>query len=158
MQRDVRVLLHNIRSAHNVGAIFRTADALGVSKIYLSGYTPCPTDRFGRLVKEIEKTALGAEETVPWEYAKTSTKFLRALKQDGFALVGIEQDKQAVDYKGYEAPKKLLVLVGSEVKGLSPSLRRHCDMLIEIPMRGKKESLNVAVAFGVAAFRILDRS
>ncbi|OGZ12995.1 MAG: hypothetical protein A3C93_03775 [Candidatus Lloydbacteria bacterium RIFCSPHIGHO2_02_FULL_54_17] len=167
--RDVRVLLHNIRSAHNVGAIFRTADALGVSRVYISGYTPCPVDRFGRPVKEVAKTALGAEETVPWEYARTPLKIFRTLKREGFNVVGVEQDEHAVDYKTYRAPDKLLFLVGSEVSGLSAALRRRCDVLLEIPMQGKlvrhrspddvgKESLNVSVAFGVALFRVLDRS
>lgn len=167
MKRDVRVLLHNIRSAHNVGAIFRTADALGVSRVYLSGYTPSPIDRFGRPLKEIAKTALGAELTTPWEYAKTPAKFLHTLKQAGFTMVGVEQDKCAVDYKTYQAGERALVLVGNEVRGLSAGLRKHCDILLEIPMRGKlvrdrlpsdkgKGSLNVSVAFGVAMFRLFD--
>lgn len=154
--QDVRVLLHNIRSAHNVGAIFRTADALGVSRIYLSGYTPSPVDRFGRPVKEIAKTALGAEQTIHWEYAKSPAKFLRTLKRDGFGVVGIEQDKRAIDYKTFKPGKKVLVIVGNEVRGISTGLRQQCDALIEIPMKGRKESLNASVAFGVAAFRILD--
>ncbi len=155
--KDVRVLLHNIRSAHNVGAIFRTADAIGVTRMYLSGYTPLPVDRFGRPVKEIAKTALGAERTIPWEYAKTPVKFLRNLRDDGFKVVGIEQDKRAVDYKTFEAPEKFVILVGSEVRGLSAGLRKQCDVLVEIPMRGEKESLNVSVAFGIALFRVLDK-
>ena len=155
--RDVRVLLHNIRSAHNVGAIFRTADAISVSRIYLSGYTPSPIDRFGRPMKEIAKTALGAEKTIPWEYAKTPAKFLRALKQEGFAIVGIEQDERAVDYKTYRPDRRTLILVGSEVGGLSAGLRKRCDTLIEIPMRGNKESLNISVAFGIARFRLFDQ-
>ena len=157
MKRDVRVLLHNIRSAHNVGAMFRTGDALGVSRIYLSGYTPCPVDRFGRPVKEIAKTALGAERTIPWEYAKTPAKFLRALKQEKFDIVGVEQDPHAVDYKAYRAGKRTLVVVGNEVDGIAKKLRQKCDALIEIPMRGDKESLNVSVAFGIVMFRMFDK-
>jgi len=157
MKKDIRVLLHNIRSAHNVGSIFRTADAVGVSHVYLSGYTPCPLDRFGRPVKEVAKTALGAEKVIPWEYYKTSIDLVGRLKREGFRVVGIEQDRRATDYKSYQAPEKLLVLVGNEVRGLSPALRRTCDVLLEIPMRGGKESLNVSVAFGIALFRILDK-
>lgn len=157
MQRDVRVLLHNIRSAHNVGAMLRTAEALGVTQIYLSGYSACPTDRFGRPVKEIAKTALGAELTIPWEHHEDPMEIIAQLKRKDFVVVGIEQDARAVDYKTYEAQEKTLVLVGSEVEGLAPLLREMCDTLLEIPMRGKKESLNVSVAFGVALFRILDR-
>jgi tRNA G18 (ribose-2'-O)-methylase SpoU len=157
MEKDVRVLLHNIRSTHNVGAILRTADALGVSHFYFSGYTPTPLDRFGRPVKEIAKTALGAELTIPWTYAKTPEKFLRELRREGFVVLGIEQDTRAVDYKQYQAGAKTLVVVGNEVRGLSKNLRGKCDVLIDIPMRGKKESLNVSVAFGVALFRVLDQ-
>lgn len=156
-KRDIRILIHNIRSAHNVGAMFRTADAVGVSHIYLAGYTPPPTDRFGRPVKEIAKTALGAELTIPWEYCKEPTAIIMKLKSEGLIVVGIEQDERAVDYKNYTPPEKTLLLVGSEVEGLSPELRVLCDVLCEIPMRGEKESLNVSVAFGIALFRIFDR-
>jgi tRNA G18 (ribose-2'-O)-methylase SpoU len=156
MQKDVRVLLHNIRSAHNVGSMLRTADALGMTRIYISGYSPCPIDRFGRVVKEIAKTALGAELSIPWEYHEDPLDVIAALKQEGFVVVGIEQDARAQDYKTYEPSEKTLVLVGSEVDGLSVELRQVCDVLLEIPMRGEKESLNVSVAFGVALFRMLD--
>lgn len=155
--REVYVLLHNIRSAHNVGAIFRTADALGITRMYFSGYTPAPIDRFGRPVKEIAKTALGAEMTIPWEYQEDPMAVIAAQKREGFVVVGIEQDARAVDYKTYAAKEKMLILVGSEVEGLAPSLRQACDAMIEIPMRGAKESLNVSVAFGVALFRMLDQ-
>lgn len=152
---DTRVLLHDIRSAHNVGSMFRTADACGISRIYISGFTPAPTDRFGRAVKEITKTALGAEEVIPWERTESVATFIASCKREGFSVVGIEQDHRAVDYKEYLAPQKTLVVVGSEVPGISSELRDLCDVLVEIPMRGKKESLNVSVAFGVALFRIL---
>ena len=154
---DVRVLLHNIRSAHNVGSIFRTADAVGVSHIYLSGYTPCPIDRFARPSKEIAKTALGAERSILWEYASHPEKWISELKQQGFTVVGIEQDDRAIDYKQYRTNDKTLVLVGNEVRGLSRGIRDRCDVLLEIPMKGKKESLNVSVSFGVALFRFFDR-
>ena len=156
-KKDIRILFHNIRSAHNVGAMFRTADAAGVSRIILSGYTPAPIDRFGRPVKEIAKTALGAELTIPWEYVKEPTDIIAQLKAEGFVVVGIEQDERAVDYKTYTPPQKTLLLVGSEVEGLSAELREMCDVLCEIPMHGDKESLNVSVAFGVALFRLFDR-
>ena len=156
-KKDIRVLLHNIRSAHNVGAIFRTADALGVSHIYLSGYTPTPFDQFLRPVKEIAKTALGAELTIPWEYAKSPAKFLRASKKEGRKIVGVELDSRSIDYKTYVPEQYTLIVMGNEVRGLSPSLRTHCNVLLEIPMRGKKESLNVATAFGVILFRLFDK-
>jgi len=156
MQRDLRILLHNIRSAHNVGAIFRTSDAIGVSRIYLSGYTPAPVDRFSRPVGEIAKTALGAEKVIPWEYAKRPEQFLRRCKKENFTVVGIEQDRRAVDYKEYRTPKRVVILVGNEVRGISKSLRDRCDTLIEVPMRGNKESLNVSTAFGIVMFRLFD--
>src|SRR3989338_11477753 len=98
-RKEIAVLLHNIRSTHNVGSIFRTADALGISKIYLSGYTPTPLDKFNKPRKDIAKVALGAEKTLPWEYFKSGEKLIKKLKKEGFDIVGIEQDKKAIDYK-----------------------------------------------------------
>jgi len=156
MQKDIRILFHNIRSAHNVGSMFRTADALGVSRIYLSGYSPLPLDRFGRPVKEIAKTALGAEHSVLWEKISSPPRLIKKLKREGFEIVAIEQGERAVDYKKFLAKGKVLILVGNEVRGVSKSLRDQCDVLLDIPMRGKKESLNVSVAFGVVLFRVFD--
>ncbi len=146
------LLLHNIRSAHNVGSIFRTADAAGVSRIYLTGYTPTPTDRFGRPQKEIAKTALGAEHTIPWEYAETPAPFIKNLKKGGWRIVGVEQDARAIDYRALTPDRPTLFILGNEVRGISLTLRDQCDVLIEIPMRGKKESLNVGVAAGIVLF------
>ncbi len=157
MCRDVRILLHNIRSAHNVGAIFRTSDAIGVSQVYLSGYTPQPLDKFGRPVKEIAKTALGAELSIPWEGVKNPTRLIMKLKTEGFAIVAIEQDARAIDYKSFTPSDRTLVLVGNEVRGLSKAMMAYADTIIDIPMVGKKESLNVSVAYGVAMFRLFDR-
>lgn len=151
---EVAVLLHNIRSTHNVGSIFRTADAAGVSRIYLSGYTPTPVDRFERTQKDIAKTALGAEKTVQWEYHNTP-KMIDRLKRDGWRIVGVEQDRRSRDYRSFTPSHPTLFIFGNEVRGLSPSLRKMCDELIEIPMRGKKESLNVSVAAGVILFAAL---
>ena len=156
----IYVLLHNIRSAHNVGSIFRTADALAVSQIFISGYTPTPLDKFCRPIKEIAKTALGAEQSIPWEYAKKPGRFIKRMKKSGTQIIGIEQDARAIDYKQYQRNTTnvpVLVIVGNEVLGMSKSLREKCDILVEIPMYGKKESLNVSVAFGIMLFRIFDR-
>ena len=156
----IHALFHNIRSAHNVGSMIRTADAIGVSQIYLSGYTPSPLDRFGRPVKAIAKTALGAELSIPWEYRKDPRELILLLKSQGFTIVGIEQDARAIDYKQYQRNATnvpVLVIVGNEVLGMSKSLREKCDILVEIPMYSKKESLNVSVAFGIMLFRIFDR-
>lgn len=151
------VLLHNIRSAHNVGSIFRTADSAGVSKILISGYTPRPLDRFGRIVKEIEKTALGAEKHLPWMFCETFQDAVKSAKDNNFEVVALEQDTRAIDYKTYKSAPKILLVLGEEVDGIDFDLRNLCDKFIEIPMRGMKESLNVSVAFGVAAYRLLDR-
>ncbi len=150
---EIALLLHNVRSTHNVGSIFRTADAAGVRKIFLSGYTPTPTDRFGRLRKDIGKTALGAEMSVPWEQVASPVVLIARLKRDGWQVVGVEQDARAVSYKDFAPSPRMLFVLGNEVRGLSPSLRDQCDVLIEIPMHGTKESLNVSVAAGVVLFQ-----
>lgn len=152
--QTIELLLHNIRSAHNVGSIFRTADAAGVSRIFLSGYTPQPVDRFGRVSKEIAKTALGAEKVVSWEYCATPQGFIERARAGGARIIGIEQDARANDYRTYALETPALVLLGNEVRGLSPALKDACDVLLEIPMRGKKESLNVSVAAGIALFEL----
>lgn len=149
-------VLHNVRSAYNVGAIFRTADAAGISKIYLSGYTPAPVDRFGRARKDISKTALGAEKAVPWETRENIGALLRELKKDGYYCVAVERAPRALDYKKARARSKTAFVFGNEARGLSRAVRLRCDAVIEIPMRGAKESLNVSVAAGIILFRFLD--
>ena len=152
MKKEVAVLLHNVRSAHNVGSIFRTADAAGVSKVFLSGYTPRPVDKFGRVQKDIAKTALGAQEYIPWEYANKPNGFIQRLRKEGWQIIGVEQDKRSKNYSLIRANRRIVFLFGNEVKGLSKNLRDKCDELIEIPMHGKKESLNVAVTAGIILF------
>lgn len=152
---ELVLILPDIRSAENVGAIFRTADGAGVSKIYINGYTPCPVDRFGRMRKDIAKSALGAETWVPWEYVKSTVATVNKLKKAGYTVVGLEQDAKSVNYKKFKTPKKCVLVVGNEVLGLDKKIKNSCDALIEIPMRGKKESLNVSVAAGIALYGIL---
>jgi len=154
--RNVSLILHNIRSVHNVGSIFRTSDAAGISKIYVTGYTPSPIDRFGKVRSDIAKTALGAEKTIPWEYIKTPITLIKKLRLEGFQVLAIEQHKNSVDYKKVKLHYPIAILVGNEVSGISKSLLDKCDIVAEIPMRGEKESLNVGVAFGIALFRILN--
>ncbi len=153
---EIAVLLHNIRSTHNVGSIFRTADALGVNKIYISGYSPTPKDKFGRWRKDISKVALGAEKTIDWEYVEDPIRLVIKLKKEGCEVVGIEQSKSSVDYKKVKVKKPSLFIVGNEVEGMDKKILSLCDVVAEIPMQGGKESLNVSVAFGVALFRILN--
>lgn len=155
-KKESIVVLHDIRSVQNVGSIFRTADALGIDKIYLSGFTPLPQDRFGRWRKDFSKTALGAEKTLSWEYIKNVSALLKKLKKEGFKIVAIEQDPTSCDYKKVKVTEKTLFMVGNEVEGLSKKILKEADIIAEIPMKGKKESLNVAVSFGIALYRILN--
>ncbi len=155
MKKEVAVLLHDIRSTHNVGSMFRTADALGVSKIYISGYTPTPTDKFNRARKDIAKVSLGAEKTILWEVVESPEKLIRKLKKDGCQIVALEQSKNSVDYKKIKIASSVLFVVGNEVDGVNTKLLALADVVAEIPMKGEKESLNVSVAFGVALFRML---
>lgn len=151
------VLLHNIRSVHNVGAIFRTADAVGVSGVVLSGYTPTPVDRFGRVRKDFSKTALGAENTIPWRTLKEPLREIARLRAEGFFAVAIEQGLGSVHYRKIKLKSKMLFILGNEVRGLSSSILKQSDAVAEIPMRGNKESLNVSVAAGIALYGILDQ-
>lgn len=168
-------ILYSIRSAYNVGSIFRTSDAAGIEKIYLCGITPAPIDEYGRARKEISKTALGAEYYVKWEKEKAVGKVINKLKKEGYEIFAIEQDKRAVVFnkqKNIKAKKqKMALIVGDEVRGLPESILKKVDKILEIPMRGKmlknsrhpaktkqgKESLNVAVAFGIVAFSLIDQ-
>jgi len=160
MKENNILILPDIRSALNVGAIFRTADAAGISKIYLTGYTPRPIDEFGRVRKDIAKSALGAEQSIPWEYKKNLMNLVLKLKKDNFKIIAIEQDKKAVDYKTIRLNRKngskTAFMVGNEVLGLPKNILQKCDIIAEIKMKGKKESLNVSVACGIALFRILN--
>lgn len=155
---EIIVIAHNIRSAHNVGAIFRTCEGFGVKKIILSGYTPYPQlpndprlpHIAEKLTSQIHKTALGAETMVPFEYQEVPN--FTQLKAAGFRIAGLEQDSHAVPLSGYTPPSKIALLLGEEVKGIAVDLRSQCDDLIEIPMKGKKESFNVSVATGIALY------
>lgn len=156
MKTENILILNDIRSVENVGAIFRTADAAGISKIYLVGYTPAPLDRFGRKRSDLAKSALGAEEFVPWEAKKTISPLIAKLKKDDFKVIAIEQAENSIDYKKVRLGKKNAFILGTEVTGIPKNILKKCDTIAEIPMCGKKESLNVSVATGVALFRILN--
>jgi 23S rRNA (guanosine2251-2'-O)-methyltransferase len=149
------VILHNIRSVHNVGSIFRTCDAAGVDKLYLCGYTPQPVDRFNRLRKDVAKVALGAQECVDWEYYEDITQLIGVLQKEGFTLIALEQSENSIDYKEVEVGEKNAFILGNEPKGIEQAILKKCDRVAEIPMRGEKESLNVSVAAGIALFQIL---
>ena len=165
----ITVIAHDIRSVHNVGSIFRTADAAGVEKIFLCGITPAPLDRFKEVRADFAKVALGAENYIPWESAPTTAGVVRQLKKEGYEIFALEQSKRSVPYYQVarvaplararrknadvlRADTRIAIIVGNEVKGLPPSILRATDRILEIPMMGKKESLNVAVAFGIVVF------
>lgn len=150
------LVLDNIRSVHNVGSIFRTADAAGVSKIYLVGVTPAPVDRFGRKRRDLAKVALGAEESVSWEQAPDAAGLLGRMRNEGYQIVAVEQSERSVDYKGLRLSFPCALVYGSETEGLAASTLALCDVVAEIPMRGTKESLNVAVSVGITLSRFLD--
>lgn len=147
------LILHNIRSAENVGSMFRTADAFGVKKIFLTGYTPAPIDRFKRPVSKITKTALGAEKTVSWEKCDIA-EIVSKLKKDGTRIVALEQSARSVPLFSYKVLSSCALMVGNEVDGIEKEVLALCDDIVEIPMQGEKESLNVAVAAGVALYAL----
>lgn len=144
MKPQICVVAHNIRSLWNVGSLFRTADAMAASKLWLTGYTATPPRR------EISKTAIGAEEWIPWEYQADPKAVLEQLKADGWRIAGLELADTAVPVSAYDPPEKVCLLLGHEVTGISEDLLGLCDDVVYIPMHGKKESLNVSVATGIA--------
>lgn len=149
-------VLHNIRSNYNVGSIFRSADGAGISRIYLSGYTPAPVDRFGRANKELAKTALGAECMVPWERAEDIGALIAALKKKGMTVAAVEQDPRSCPYTAYIPQGSIAYIFGAEVEGLPEDVLALADNIIEIPLLGKKESLNVSVCAGIVFFHARD--
>lgn len=150
-------VLDNVRSVYNVGSIFRTANACGIEKIILCGITPTPVDKKGNRRKDFAKVALGAEDIVSWEYAETTKQALRTLREEGCYIIAIEQDESSVDYKTVSVAGKenVAFVIGPEVDGMSKDTLSLCDVAAELPMLGTKESLNVTIAFGIAAYRIL---
>jgi 23S rRNA (guanosine2251-2'-O)-methyltransferase len=146
------LLLHNIRSEHNVGAIFRTADGAGIAKLYLAGYTPSPIDRFGRVVPEIEKTSLGASRMVSYEQVEDTLLLIARLQAQGVQVVVVEQTASSISLYDFVPATDALYIVGNEVEGVPTDICAAADVCIMIPMAGEKESLNVATATGIALF------
>ncbi len=159
--RQIVLVAHNLRSAHNVGSLLRTAEGLGVFNVILSGYTPYPlTARDDRLPheaaktdKQISKTALGAEKTQRWQRQPEITKVVDQLKKEGFSLIALEQSPKALLLSEFNPPRSLAVFLGNEVTGLDQSLVDLCDQIVAIPMLGQKESYNVTVAAAMALYR-----
>ncbi len=140
------VILNDLRSCHNVGSIFRTADGAGVEKIWLCGITACPPN------KQINKTALDAQDHVSWEYRKDALSVIQELKQQNYQIILLEQMEGSRLYHEFTPHFPTCLIIGNETDGISPELISHCDAAIEIEMAGIKNSLNVAVAFGIAAY------
>lgn len=150
-------VLDNLRSVYNVGSIFRTANAAGIEKIILTGTTPTPLDKKGVRRSDFAKVALGAEDTVMWEYVENTEQALTSLKEHGYYIVAFEQDEKSTDYKEVTITNKndVAFVIGPEVTGMAPEVLGLCDIIAEIPMLGTKESLNVTIAFGIGVYRIL---
>lgn len=174
---EVQVVLPDIRSSYNIGSIFRTCDAVGVSGIILAGYSPRPLDNFNRPQKEIAKTALGAEKDIPWVYEESPKKVIKDLKKQGFIVIAVEQSERSINYKDFfknlfknikggtknklksnsksEEKLKVAIIFGTEVTGISKELLKMCDYIIDIPMKGNKESLNVSVSAGIILYELV---
>lgn len=144
----VYLVADRIRSLHNVGSLFRSADAFGVAKVYLCGYTGTPPR------KEIAKVALGAEQTVPWEKRGQTWKVVEELQAQGVQVVALEQTKKSQSIKKFKPRFPVAIVVGNEVNGVSRGVLERADAIVHIPMLGKKESLNVSVAAGVALYAL----
>ncbi len=148
MKKKVYVLAHNIRSMHNIGSIFRTSDGAGVSKVFLTGYSACPPR------KEISKTALGADEFIPWEFYKNPLILVKKLKKDKIQIIALERTESGDDIFSFKPKYPCCLIVGNEIEGVPSELLELADKKLEIPMRGMKESLNVSVAFGIAVYAL----
>lgn len=154
--RTCTLVLHDIRSVHNTGSLFRSADGAGVSRIILSGYTPGPLDQKGKPRQDFAKVALGAEHTVPWERSEEALEvILENLKKEGIEVIALECDSRAKDIFSYTPQKSFALVLGNEVEGVPESALSRADAILSIPMRGAKSSLNVSVAAGVALYALL---
>lgn len=160
--RQIICIAHDIRSLHNVGSLFRTCDGLGVQQLILSGYTPYPQTsddtrlphETARLQRQLEKTALGAEKTVPWLHSDDILQTIASLREQGFSVVALEQTVNSVPLPDYKPPEKVAVLLGREVEGIDAGLLTACDETVEIPMFGTKESFNVVQAAAMTLYHI----
>ncbi|PWB38971.1 MAG: RNA methyltransferase [Parcubacteria group bacterium] len=146
IKADFYIIAHNIRSLYNVGTVFRTADALGVSRLFLSGYSGCPP-RY-----QIAKVALGSEQIVSWERVKNIGRLIRDLKKQKIKIVALEEGRGAKLYSSFKPSFPLALIIGNEVRGISRALLKQADAIIYLPMYGHKESLNVGVALGAAGY------
>jgi tRNA G18 (ribose-2'-O)-methylase SpoU len=158
--RNIVLIAHNLRSSHNVGSLLRTADGLGVNEVLLTGYTPYPLSNNDKRLphiaqkvgRQIEKTALGATTSAKWRHLDKIQPLLISLRKQGFVICALEQTKSAVALPAFAPCQKLVLIVGREVEGIEQEVLDACDLHLEIPMLGKKESLNVAQAAAIALY------
>lgn len=150
-ESHLSILLDNIRSAWNVGSIFRTADGLGINKLFLCGITPTPEN------ESLRKTSLGAENAIAWEYSRNALESANSLTKDDHILIALEQDARATPIAQFAMPasRSPILILGNEVTGVDPEVLDLCDHIVHIPMHGRKQSLNVEVAFAIAAYSLL---
>ncbi len=159
---EIIIIAHNIRSTYNIGSIFRTADGLGINKIYLTGYTPYPLilndERLphlsAKITRAITKTALGAEKSVKFEHHSNITELIKQLKRNNYKILALEQDKNSLNIISYHPPQKIALIIGREVEGIEPELLKLADDIIAIPMLGQKESFNVSQATAIALYHL----
>ncbi len=158
-EKSIYLVLHNVRSAYNVGAIFRTADGAGIKHIYLTGYTPAPPDGTRLYTTKPErmiiKTALGANDFVPWSQHQNFSDVVAELKKDHVTIVALEQGEYSVDYRSYDPVGDIALVLGNEPVGIDEEALGQCDVMIDIPMHGQKKSLNVSVAAGIAMYGLI---
>ncbi len=152
-KNPVAVVLDNVRSMNNIGSIFRTSDCFGAAHIYLCGITACPPHR------DIHKTALGAEESMPWTYCKSTVEICRSLKQDAYILLAVEQAEGSIALNDFKWPEgaKIALILGNETEGIDQQVLDICDYCIEIPQFGTKHSFNVSVCAGIVLWELLNR-
>ena len=158
--KQIVVIAHNLRSTHNIGSLFRTAEGLGVHKIFLTGYTPYPVSsddnrlphEAAKLTRQIHKTALGAETMVPWQHNENVQDVISLLKEDGYTVCALEQTADSVALPAFRSTDKVAIILGREVEGIEPAVLALCDQCIEIPMLGKKESFNVVQAAAMTLY------
>ncbi len=151
------IIAHNIRSAYNVGAIFRTCDGAGVDKIYLTGYTQSPAEGEAKSKPEkmVAKTALGAEKNVLWEKVEDPVILINRLKKEKVRIIALEKTDRSISIADFKPEFPMALVLGHEVDGVADDILGLCDDVVGIPMRGRKESLNVSVAAGIAIYEIL---
>lgn len=162
-KRQIVVIAHNIRSCHNVGALFRTAEGIGLERMYLTGYTPYPEIKSNdvrlpherqKIQRRINKTGLGCELLVPWSQQSDVVSLLKMLVNDGYQLVALENSKDALRLQEFKASNKIALLLGSEIGGIKKNLLSYCDQVVKIPMEGSRSSYNVVVATAMVLYRL----